>query len=313
MLCTCVAAGGSNNVGRLLRTPGGRGAAQRCRVAMPSGAPEGPGRDGWKAWATEVTFDVLLALGMLSKTNARWLRAKKRKKWWKRGDFPLVPKDSLAAEKRKAGEMELEVLWKVVPLGILFFCASFNLTLLQNMRDALIVTSGGAEQLPFLAAYCVLPCSIAFFVYYNRLRDSVRPERVFYAAIAPLLTAYVLFATVLYPAADALHFNHLSDVMRAALPAGLHGLVGVVTNWTYSLFFCLAELWGTVVISLLFWGIANEVCTVSEAKSVYPLLGIAANLALVVLPSGYAPSMPFLIILAVLTLRPHGLLGVARA
>lgn len=43
------------------------------------------------------------------------------------------------------------------------------------------------------------------------------------------------------------------------------------------------------------------------------LVGLAANLALVVLPSGYAPSMPFLIILAVLTLRPHGLLGVARA
>lgn len=43
------------------------------------------------------------------------------------------------------------------------------------------------------------------------------------------------------------------------------------------------------------------------------IVGIAANLALVVLPSGYSPSVPFLLIIAVLMLRPHGLFGEARA
>ena len=42
------------------------------------------------------------------------------------------------------------------------------------------------------------------------------------------------------------------------------------------------------------------------------VVGIAANMALVVLPSGYSPSVPFLLILAVLILRPNGLFGVAR-
>jgi AAA family ATP:ADP antiporter len=57
--------------------------------------------------------------------------------------------------------------------------------------------------------------------------------------------------------------------------------VQVVENWTFSLFFCVAELWGAVVISVLFWTLANEVCTVQEAKAIYPLMGIAANVALV--------------------------------
>ncbi len=39
------------------------------------------------------------------------------------------------------------------------------------------------------------------------------------------------------------------------------------------------------------------------------IVGIASGLALVVLPSGYIPAMPFLIILCVLMLRPHGLFG----
>lgn len=43
------------------------------------------------------------------------------------------------------------------------------------------------------------------------------------------------------------------------------------------------------------------------------LVGLAANLALVILPSGYSPAVPFLIILAVLLIRPHGLFGEERA
>jgi AAA family ATP:ADP antiporter len=31
--------------------------------------------------------------------------------------------------------------------------------------------------------------------------------------------------------------------------------------------------------SVLFWTLANDVCTVDEAKSVYPLMGIWANVA----------------------------------
>ena len=43
------------------------------------------------------------------------------------------------------------------------------------------------------------------------------------------------------------------------------------------------------------------------------LVGIASNLALMILPSGYSPAVPFLIILGVLILRPNGILGEARA
>lgn len=42
------------------------------------------------------------------------------------------------------------------------------------------------------------------------------------------------------------------------------------------------------------------------------IVGLAANLALVILPSGYSPAVPFLIILAVLLVRPNGLYGEAR-
>lgn len=35
------------------------------------------------------------------------------------------------------------------------------------------------------------------------------------------------------------------------------------------------------MISVLFWTLANNVCTVKEAKTIYPMMGIPANIAVV--------------------------------
>ena len=43
------------------------------------------------------------------------------------------------------------------------------------------------------------------------------------------------------------------------------------------------------------------------------IVGIASNMALVILPAGYTPSVPFMLIIVVLMIRPHGLFGEARA
>lgn len=43
------------------------------------------------------------------------------------------------------------------------------------------------------------------------------------------------------------------------------------------------------------------------------IVGIASSFALLILPSGYSPAVPFLIIILVLFIRPNGLFGEARA
>lgn len=129
--------------------------------------------------------------------------------------------------------------------------------------------------------YGVLPASVAFMLLYSRAVEALPPRAVFYFATAPLLLFYALFAFGLHPHAAALHPHAAADALAAALPAGLSGLVALLRNWTFSLYFVAAELWGGVVISLLFWGLANEVCAVRDAKAIYPLLGIAANVALI--------------------------------
>lgn len=50
------------------------------------------------------------------------------------------------------------------------------------------------------------------------------------------------------------------------------GPIAILRNWTYCLFYVMAELWGSVVVSVLFWGFANQITTVDEASQFYPLV-----------------------------------------
>lgn len=46
----------------------------------------------------------------------------------------------------------------------------------------------------------------------------------------------------------------------------------------FTLFYVAAEMWGDVVLSLLFWGLANEMTSLQEAPLLYPLFGVGANI-----------------------------------
>lgn len=171
-------------------------------------------------------------------------------------------------------------LKKLLPMFLMFLCISFNYTILRDTKDTLIVTSSGAETIPFLKVWGVLPSAIIFMLIYAKLSNILSKEKLFYAAIAPFLVFFALFVYVLYPNRELLHPNASADFIQSYLPVGMAGLIDCYRNWTYSLFYILSELWGSAVLSLMFWGFANEISRVTEAKRFYTLLGLGANVAL---------------------------------
>lgn len=171
-------------------------------------------------------------------------------------------------------------LKKLLPMFFMFFFISFNYTILRDTKDTLVVTSSGAETIPFLKVWGVVPAAVIFMVIYAKLSNILSKENLFYTTIVPFLIFFGVFAFILYPNRDALHPNASADYLQSILPLGLNGLVSVYRNWTYSLFYILSELWGSVVLSLLFWGFANDITRVTEAKRFYSLFGLGANLAL---------------------------------
>ncbi|MFC2049325.1 NTP/NDP exchange transporter [Chlamydiota bacterium] len=173
-------------------------------------------------------------------------------------------------------------LKKVLPMFLMFFCISFNYTILRDTKDTLLITApgSGAEAIPFVKVWLVVPCAVLFMLIYAKLSNKLTKQALFYTVTIPFLIFFALFATVLYPARDLLHPTEMADRLQAWLPEGLMGMVAIFRNWTYALFYVLAELWGSVMLSLMFWGFANEITRVGEAKRFYAMFGIGANVAL---------------------------------
>ena len=62
----------------------------------------------------------------------------------------------------------------------------------------------------------------------------------------------------------------------------LKWIIPLVGNWTYTLFYILSELWGSAVLSLLFWQFANAITPVKEARRFYGMFGFVGNFGLLI-------------------------------
>lgn len=169
---------------------------------------------------------------------------------------------------------------KFMPMMLMIAFIIFNYTILRNIKDALIVTEAGSETITFLKFWVVVPSAFMFFFVYAKLSTLLSKKALFYTIVTPFLVFFMLFALVLYPSRHWLHPVESADWLASVLPAGLQGLVAIYKYWTYSMFYTMAELWGSAVLSFLFWNFANDVTKVSEAKRFYAhfyLLGNVAN------------------------------------
>ncbi|CAH2037505.1 unnamed protein product [Thlaspi arvense] len=179
--------------------------------------------------------------------------------------------------------VEVTTLKKIVPLGLMFFCILFNYTILRDTKDVLVVTAKGssAEIIPFLKTWVNLPMAIGFMLLYTKLSNVLSKKALFYTVIVPFIVYFGAFGFVMYPLSNLIHPEALADKLLATLGPRFMGPLAIMRIWSFCLFYVMAELWGSVVVSVLFWGFANQITTVDEAKKFYPLFGLGANVALI--------------------------------
>lgn len=170
---------------------------------------------------------------------------------------------------------------KFLPLLLIYALICFNYTLLKAAKDTLIITApeSGAEAIPFIKVWVILPMALLVMFLFTRLFNRYSQEKLFYIMIGTFLSFFVLFVLVLYPLRHIIHPNDLANTLQAHLPAGCKGLLAIFRNWSYVLFYVVAELWGTAIMSVLFWGFTNEITSVKDAKRFYGILGVGANVA----------------------------------
>lgn len=173
-------------------------------------------------------------------------------------------------------------LKKFLPMGLMMFCILFIYTLLRDTKDAIIVNApgSGAESLSFIKGIGVTICAIAFMVLYTKAANVFKREGLFYITALPFLIFFVCFAFFIYPNKECLHMSLATIEHYQAVYPKLKWIIPLIGSWTYSLFYILSELWGSAVLSLLFWQFANAITPVKEAKRFYGMFGFLGNFGL---------------------------------
>ncbi len=170
-------------------------------------------------------------------------------------------------------------LKKFLPLILIKFLISLNYGIMTCLKDAMVVTAkgSGAEAIPILKGWVVLPLAILLSLLYAKCSSVMKRSTLFYMILGGFMLVVFSYGFILCPNASFFSPDASSDWLLSQFGARIGHWVAVYRNWIHSLIFVTAELWASMVIFLLFWGMVNEISSVKEAKRSYTIYIAAGN------------------------------------
>ncbi|MDJ1257338.1 MAG: NTP/NDP exchange transporter [Candidatus Midichloria sp.] len=171
---------------------------------------------------------------------------------------------------------------------LFFICVLMILTvyvfgLTRAVKDTLVISALGVEVITTLKLYGTLPVTIIIILTYTNLLKKVKKATIYHSMNLFFSLFFLIYAFFIYPNAESLNIKLEPHFMREIRADWyfLRYLVIVGSNWTHSLFYIIAELWGSVMLMLLFWQIVNQTTDVKQAKKVYPVIMLVGQIGMV--------------------------------
>lgn len=170
---------------------------------------------------------------------------------------------------------------KLLHLFLLKFLLTFNFILAQTIKDTVVVSSAGAEIIPILKGGPVIISSILATWLYSRLSKKMTRDKLFQSILGFFLVFYLIYAFIFIPFRPYLTPYESANKLRDIIGHNREFVVMIYQNWIDSIFFIITELWSTMVLVVSFWGFANQISSINDAKNFYGILPIAGHISLV--------------------------------
>lgn len=161
--------------------------------------------------------------------------------------------------------------WKFVPMLTMMTLALFVYTTLRIHKDTFILSAelSSANTLSFLKAYFVFPSSLLYMLFFYYINTKFSKKNVFLISIAPFFLFFFVFFMFCLPYSSSIHMSVNSIKYYQSCYPYIKNLIPAIAYWSFSLYYVFSELWGTVIITFLFWGMANYAVTPDESKRFY--------------------------------------------
>ncbi|MGI4775724.1 MAG: Npt1/Npt2 family nucleotide transporter [Janthinobacterium lividum] len=178
--------------------------------------------------------------------------------------------------------IEHHELPKFLSITLLMFCILGIQNLVRALKDSIVNTMIGTETISFLKFWGVMPAAFLLALVYVKLVNSMRGENIFYLVMAFFLSFFAIFAFFIFPNYEVLHLSTArADDFVTAYP-NFKWFILLLSNWSFSLFYIIAELWPNVVFALLFWQFVNMITSVEQSKRFYLLFGLFGQTGLLI-------------------------------
>ena len=169
--------------------------------------------------------------------------------------------------KKKEGEKEGNIKKKYVLTGGIFYGSLLQYTFLREIKDTMMIHSCGAEQIPYMKTYVNLPVSLLMTFVYGKAVDKFG-----------FTNTYRIIYTVLTIVFVGLSFMYMNE---EGVGQGVNWIVNIARYPITNMLYVLSTIWGSFVISLMFWTLANRYHSEKEAKKVYPIFGLVSNTSVI--------------------------------
>lgn len=186
-----------------------------------------------------------------------------------------------------------------IPTAFMQFFAVATYTILRQLKDALIISSMPPYLFAWVKVLAVMPASIMFNYMYSRLRqNSPSQAAVITKILYVFLGLFLFFSFVVFPYHDSIQMPWLVESMTGyankmfmtlfhrACPSGLAQIIqilgSIIGYWAFVLLYATAEVWGSVSVSIIAWGTANDYISAKKSSSVYPLISTLANIGAII-------------------------------
>lgn len=169
---------------------------------------------------------------------------------------------------------------KFLFITLLMFCILGIQNLIRAMKDSIINTMIGTETISFLKFWGVMPAAFLITIIYVKLVNVMKGENIFYLIMSCFIGFFLLFAFYLFPNHELIHLNIETAQRLVVSYPNFKWFILLLSNWSFSLFYVMAELWPSAVFALLFWQFVNKITTVDESKRFYPLFGLLGQTGL---------------------------------
>ncbi len=188
-----------------------------------------------------------------------------------------MTQDKPKPSSKKFLPISMEELPKFFWTSFLMMLTIYVYSILRGTKDAMLISKMGAELISTVKLWGVTTSAIIFMLIYTKLADSFTRINLYHIINWFFMGFFIFFLFYLYPNIDAVCPD--TSGLIESMPH-LKYFFLMIAGWPYTLFFIFSELWGSIMVSLMFWQLANQITAIPEAKRFYPLFGLFSQIGL---------------------------------